>query len=88
MKFHSGLLRLIDNNHSYAYYSPVTLEDLRRAITIVDPEITETDLDRYLHFGFNITGGKESLDDVQPMELKVLLSRLQHGTLRRIGKMT
>ena len=64
----------------------MTIEDLRRAITIVDPEITETDLDRYLRFGFNVTG-KESLEDIQPIELTVLLGRLQHGMLRRIGKM-
>ena len=69
------------------FSSPVSIEDLRRAITIVDPEIAEADLDRYLRFGFNITG-KESLDDIEPVELTVLLGRLQHSMLRRIGKMT
>jgi hypothetical protein len=64
----------------------VTVEDLTRAITIIDPEITSPDVEKYICFAFSVID-KEALKDVQPIELNTLLGRLQRGMLRRIGKM-
>ena len=60
------------------------VEDLKKAITTVDPDIEATDLDKYLCWTFS-KNSKEQLDSVEPLEKAVLKLRLENGGLKRIG---
>ncbi|KAK7114786.1 translin-associated factor X-interacting protein 1-like [Littorina saxatilis] len=64
--------------------SPVSVDDLKRALTMADPEMDTTTMDAYVTWTFNAT--LATLGDAEPMEQSKLLERLQNGTVKRIGK--
>lgn len=61
------------------------MDDLKKAITMTDPEINHAPMEAYLCWAFNVQN-REELEDAEPIETKPLISRLKHGNLRRIGK--
>ncbi|XP_059164929.1 translin-associated factor X-interacting protein 1-like [Physella acuta] len=63
---------------------PVSLDDLRRAISITDPEITNEKVLDYLAWAFNTT--KDGLKDVNPLDQAAIFERLQNGNILRVGK--
>lgn len=62
----------------------IELNDLKRAITIADPEIDANDMERYLAWTFRVT--KEGLATTEPQELTALLTRMRNGNITRIGQ--
>ncbi|XP_045110869.1 translin-associated factor X-interacting protein 1-like [Portunus trituberculatus] len=61
----------------------VTVRELSRAFTIIDPRIEQKDLDAYLEWVFNVS--KENLKTCPPVPLPLLAARLQTGHIVRIG---
>lgn len=64
--------------------SPVSVDELKRTLTLVDPEIDSETMDAYVRWAFNASA--ETLSGVQPVEQSKLLARLQWGDVRRVGK--
>ena len=73
------------NMNSIRRSEKVEVEDLKKAITEVDPEIDQAQMDAYLCWAFQV---KEPLDltMVSNIDLGDLIVRLQNGNLSRIGK--
>lgn len=67
------------------YYSSVTVEDFKRSLSLVDPEIDSQRMDAFVRWGFKVTGDK--VEDAEPVELSKLLERLNHGNITQTGKM-
>lgn len=67
------------------YYSSVTIEDFKRSLSLVDPEIDSQRMDAFVRWGFKVTGDK--VEDAEPVELSKLLERLHHGNITQTGKM-
>ncbi|XP_063872942.1 uncharacterized protein LOC135107201 isoform X1 [Scylla paramamosain] len=61
----------------------VTVKELSRAFTIIDPRIEQSDLDAYLEWVFNVS--KENLKMCPPVPLPLLAARLQTGHIVRVG---
>ncbi|XP_045595105.2 translin-associated factor X-interacting protein 1 [Procambarus clarkii] len=61
----------------------VSVSELSRAFTMVDPRIEQQELDAYLEWVFNTT--KDQLKSVAPVPLPLLAARLQTGHIVRIG---
>lgn len=78
---------LLKSCPEWIYYScsPVSVDDLKIAITTADPEIDHTDMENYLCWAFKVTN-KEDLSTAEPQEASALIERLKNGNLRRIGK--
>ncbi|KAI8791221.1 translin-associated factor X-interacting protein 1 [Biomphalaria glabrata] len=64
--------------------STVSVDDLMRAISIVDPEITHDKIQEYLAWAFHTT--KDGLKDVNPVDQSILLERLINGNITRLGR--
>ncbi|CAL1533624.1 unnamed protein product [Lymnaea stagnalis] len=64
--------------------SPVSLDDLMRAITIADPEINNDKMQEILAWTFKTT--QDGLKDVNPIEQSAILERLQNGNITRMGR--
>lgn len=64
--------------------SPVSMQDLKKALGMVDPEIDQPEMERYLCWAFNCT--KDEMDSAQPVEAAYLSQRLLNGNLWRIGQ--
>ncbi|XP_055891072.1 translin-associated factor X-interacting protein 1-like [Biomphalaria glabrata] len=64
--------------------STVSVDDLMRAISIVDPEITHDKIQEYLAWAFHNT--KDGLKDVNPVDQSILLERLINGNITRLGR--
>ncbi|KAH9502680.1 Translin-associated factor X-interacting protein 1 [Bulinus truncatus] len=64
--------------------SPVSMDDLTRAVSIVDPEISHDKMQDYLSWAYQTT--KEGLKDANPVEQTVILERLFNGNVARVGK--
>ncbi|XP_050714619.1 translin-associated factor X-interacting protein 1-like [Eriocheir sinensis] len=62
----------------------VTVKEMSRAFTIVDPRIEQSELDAYLQWVFNVP--KESLKTCSPVPLPLLAARLQTGHIVRVGE--
>ncbi|XP_069948667.1 translin-associated factor X-interacting protein 1-like [Cherax quadricarinatus] len=61
----------------------VSVNELSRAFTIVDPRIEQRELDAYLEWIFNTT--KNQLKSTAPIPLPLLAARLQTGHIVRVG---
>uniref|UniRef100_A0A2C9JQP7 Translin-associated factor X-interacting protein 1 N-terminal domain-containing protein n=1 Tax=Biomphalaria glabrata TaxID=6526 RepID=A0A2C9JQP7_BIOGL len=64
--------------------STVSVDDLMRAISIVDPEITHDKIQEYLAWAFHTT--KDGLKDVNSVDQSILLERLINGNITRLGR--
>ncbi|KAK0048078.1 translin-associated factor X-interacting protein 1 [Biomphalaria pfeifferi] len=64
--------------------STVSVDDLMRAISIVDPEITHDKIQEYLAWAFHTT--KDGLKDVNPLDQSILLERLINGNITRLSR--
>ncbi|XP_076060299.1 translin-associated factor X-interacting protein 1-like [Oratosquilla oratoria] len=62
----------------------VSVAELRRAFTVVDPRIEQRELDSYLSWVFN--AAKENLKDCPTIPLTLLAARLQTGHIVRVGE--
>ena len=60
------------------------MTELKKAFSLVDPEIDQPDMERYLSWCYNCT--KDELEAAEPVELAYLAQRMLNGNLRRIGK--
>jgi hypothetical protein len=58
-------------------HSPVTVDDLRRAVTLIDPEINGDMLEGYVNW---------VMPDGEPVELNRCIDRLYNGTVKRVGR--
>ncbi len=65
-------------------YRPVTLDDLKKAIAMVDQEIDQPDMERYLSWAFKVP--KENLSSAEAMSQQLIIQRLLNGNIQRIGK--
>ena len=73
--------------HCFLHFRPITVDDLKKAITMADPEIDQKQMDVYLCWAFSVES-KEKLDSTQSLELSFVIERLQNGLLKRVGKKT
>ncbi|XP_076449888.1 translin-associated factor X-interacting protein 1-like isoform X1 [Babylonia areolata] len=64
---------------------PVTVDDLKRALTLMDPEIDSSTLETYVRWGFALAPDAD-LTEVEPMEQSKLMDRLANGNIKRVGK--
>ena len=67
------------------FHSPISVDDLKKAITMTDPEIEYAQMDAYVCWAFKVKSGAD-MESVEPLEMKALIQRLKHGNLKRIGK--
>ena len=67
------------------YFRPVTPEELKRALATTDPAIDQPQLDKYVCWAFSVDT-PDKLIEVEALEQSVIISRLQNGNVRRIGK--
>ncbi|KAK7483032.1 hypothetical protein BaRGS_00025695 [Batillaria attramentaria] len=65
--------------------SPVSVDDLKRALTMADPEIDTDHMEAYVRWAFKATT-PEALADAEPIEQSKLLERLLWGNISRVGK--
>ena len=68
----------------FTFCSPVSVDDLKRALTMADPEMDSSTMDAYVLWTFNAT--PETLAEAQPLEQSKLLERFQNGKVKRVGK--
>ena len=61
------------------------MDDLRKALTVVDPDIDVNRMFSYMTWVFQVKN-KEELESVEPLELSALISRLQNGNIFRPGR--
>ena len=66
--------------------SPVTQEELKRAVLTVDPEKEEQQVQDLLTWVFHCD--KDKLPQAEPLEIDVVLARLQYGHIKRTAKAT
>lgn len=62
----------------------VSVDDLKRALSLADPEIDNKTMDKYVLWVFDTTPDK--LEEVESLELSKVISRLQNGNVRRSGR--
>ena len=60
------------------------MDDLRRAIMLVDPEITDTQVAGYLSWVYKTPVDK--IFDADPLDVAVVVERLLNGNVVRVGK--
>ena len=65
-------------------FSPVSVDELKRALTMADPELDTKTMDAYVSWAFSTT--PETLADAEPLEQSKLLERLMNGNVKRVGK--
>ena len=65
--------------------SPISVDDLKKAITMTDPEIDYAQMDAYICWAFNVKS-RADLETVEALEIKPLIQRLKRGNLKRVGK--
>ncbi|KAK3586266.1 hypothetical protein CHS0354_006958 [Potamilus streckersoni] len=63
--------------------NPVSVNDLKRAITLADMEINKEKIDKYMSWAFKTT--KDKVYDSEPVEQSTIIQRLQHGNLLKTG---
>jgi len=68
----------------YKIGCPVSVDDLRRALTLADPEIDAKKMDAYVFWTFKCR--QETMGDAEPMDQSRLLERMRNGNVKRIGK--
>ncbi|CAG5134361.1 unnamed protein product [Candidula unifasciata] len=73
-----------DIKENFSDSSPVSVDDLMRAISMADPEISNEKMHEYLTWAFNTT--IEGLQDANPAEQSFILKRLANGNFSRIGR--
>ncbi|XP_041376142.1 translin-associated factor X-interacting protein 1-like [Gigantopelta aegis] len=66
--------------------NPVSVDDLRRAIMLVDPEISDTQVAGYLSWVYQTPTDK--IFDADPLDVAVVVERLLNGNVLRVGKHT
>lgn len=66
------------------YFSPVSPDDLKRALSLADPEITSQQMDSYLAWAFRVP--PETVYDCNPLEQATILQRLENGNVFRVGQ--
>ncbi|XP_069112675.1 translin-associated factor X-interacting protein 1-like [Argopecten irradians] len=73
-----------DIKQQLAGINNVTVDDLKRALSLADPEIDNTLMDKYLAWAFDTT--EDKFNEVEPLEQSKLVERLRNGCLHRAGK--
>ncbi|XP_048254732.1 translin-associated factor X-interacting protein 1-like [Haliotis rufescens] len=63
---------------------PVSPDDLKRALSLADPEITSQQMDSYLAWAFRVP--PETVYDCNPLEQATILQRLENGNVFRVGQ--
>lgn len=62
----------------------VSVDDLKRALSLADPEIDNKTMDKYVLWVFSTTA--EHIKEVESLELSKVIDRLQNGSIRRSGR--
>jgi hypothetical protein len=62
----------------------VSVDDLKRAVSLADPEIDNAQLDKLMCWAFKTTTDK--LYETDQIDLTQMLDRLQNGNLHRAGR--
>lgn len=64
--------------------SSVSVDDLMRAVSMADPEISHEKMQDYIAWAFNTT--VDGLKDVDPQPQETIVERLSDGNISRIGR--
>ncbi|GFN79179.1 translin-associated factor x-interacting protein 1 [Plakobranchus ocellatus] len=64
--------------------SPVTVDDLMRAVSMADPEISHEKMQDYIAWAFSTT--VDGLKDVDPQPYDSVVERLDEGNITRVGR--
>lgn len=62
----------------------VSVDELKRGLSLADPEIDNKTMDKYVLWVFDTT--PEKIAEVESIELSKVISRLQNGNVRRSGR--
>lgn len=62
----------------------VSVDELKRGLSLADPEIDNKTMDKYVLWVFDTTPDK--IAEVESIELSKVISRLQNGNVRRSGR--
>jgi len=60
------------------------VDDLKRAVSLADPEIDNKQMEKYLLWAFETES--EKLSEVDAVEQSKIIERLQNGNLHRAGR--
>lgn len=66
----------------YYCYSPVAVDDLKRAILQADIEIDNLKMDKYITWVFR----SDKPYETEPLEQSIVIERLQKGNVSRSGR--
>ena len=69
-------------SYMISYFSPVSVDDLKRAILQADIEIDNVKMDKYVHWVFKTDKPYET----EPLEQSKVIERLQKGFVSRSGR--
>lgn len=76
---------MINQLNNYLNYRPVTIDDLKMALTMADPEIEQAVLDKYVLWAFR-ADSQDKLQDTESQPFAAIVERLQNGNIKRVGK--
>lgn len=77
-----------DNLYIFKYHllfsRTVSVDELKRGLSLADPEIDNKTMDKYVLWVFDTT--QDKIAEVESIELSKVISRLQNGNVRRSGR--
>ena len=65
-------------------FRTVSVDDLKRGLSMADPEIDNTTMNKYVLWVFDTT--QDKIGEVDSLELSKVIDRLQNGNIRRSGR--
>ena len=80
--FFKWIVKLLSYFCIFCHFSPVGVDDLKRAILQADIEIDNVKMDKYIHWVFRTDKPYES----EPLEQSKVIERLQNGYVSRSGR--
>ena len=76
---------MVDLTPIVLYFRNITVDDLRKSITIVDPGVDGVDMNRFLLWAFDLPDITK-FDDAEGEDTVKILERLKNGNITRSSK--
>ena len=66
------------------HFRTVSVDELKRGLSLADPEIDNKTMEKYVLWVFDTTA--DQVGEVESLELSKVIDRLQNGNIRRSGR--